>query len=965
MTENSFPDHAALRTRLAADIAAGKTVSLSAEELAHPELRRRLPQLLEELTGTNDGDGGSGPVRVPGYTLLGEIGHGGMSTVYLARQHTLARHVALKIAPKWLAGDKRMQQRLLQEARAMARVSHPNIVAIHDILDIDDTVAIAMDWIDGLTLASLLTALPQQPQPDDEATLRRVLGTPASVPRLAGSAMEFFVRVVRDIAHAVHRVHAAGLLHLDIKPSNILVRRDGTPLLADFGVVREIDVTATHTRTFAGTPVYSAPEQLQRADRDFGPHTDVYALGMTLYEMLARMQPLRQLGLTRVLQDVLGGRIPPLASRAAVPADLANIVHKAISPEPGQRYANAEAFAADLTAFLEHRPVTARALTRGERLRRWARAEPWKASLAAVLLLAVPTVLGLGGYVWWQAPHVERAAREALRSRASELQHRAYQSYFITHIADGEASRLLRQAMVIDPSPTSLACLLAMAHEERLSSTAELLAEHAADIAAHAALEVFAAKVAAGRAFFDDRECAALRRAPDHLAKYVLALDRVFWAEDRGHEEAYRDAALAINEAASSSSLDRDPLLAGLQLWVTARAGSPEEFESLARANRTRWHDVPPMLTWIYCSGYQLAPEAARTFAEEVRARFPNHPAGWEMLVVDAFKEQQDHEKVTRLVDAASDNGVHSSLLEIHQWAALVAREKKPAAERALLALKPELLATKRRLRYLREVDPRRADEFRAMVLATSKSPAALSDAFNDAALVADEKAMDEIWAAWRRDHPDRVTMHMRRVEQLYRERERGGRIGEIAQLLADFTLPRRVDALNWRQCCIVLTSASQWEQLKRYALRWISCATDAALCEAHGYAGLAVARLGDPAAAAPHFGFALATPCEDAWFAHTLLEDAWLRVAPGAPASLRDPALAKRRIMDLAERDRRSGKARRGRWTDLVHAEVLFANGEVEAARKRLAGAARRGEPYAPGDLEKLSADAIARYGK
>ncbi len=243
-----------VRARLGSDVAAGKTVVLSARDLDDPAVRAQLPALLEELARA-----GAAPppgLSVPGYALLGEIGQGGMSTVYLARQETLGRHVALKVAPKWLGGGERATRRLMQEARAMARVTHPNIVVIHDILDVGDTFAIAMEWIDGCTLATLLRALPPEPGEDDVRLLRHALGaSDVDTERFEDSPVRHFVRLVRDVARATQAVHDAGLLHLDIKPSNVLVRRDGTPLLADFGVVREMAPEPAHTRTFAGTPV--------------------------------------------------------------------------------------------------------------------------------------------------------------------------------------------------------------------------------------------------------------------------------------------------------------------------------------------------------------------------------------------------------------------------------------------------------------------------------------------------------------------------------------------------------------------------------------------------------------------------------------------------------------------------------------------------------------------------------------
>lgn len=430
-TDRGLPDD--LRKKLLQDLANGRTVTLPASELARVEIREQLDVLFEQLH--HDAGTGATRLQIAGYTVLGEIGHGGMSTVYLARHTALDRCVALKVVPNWLGGQEKARERLLREARAMAKLSHPNIVAVHDIVDRGETIAIAMEWIDGLTLADLLRSLPTTPASDDAEQLRQNLGAPATGHRLEASVTRTFVRMMVDIARAVHCVHQNGLLHLDVKPSNVLVRRDGTPLLADFGVVREIDLVLTHTRSFAGTPIYAAPEQLRRDDAAFGPHTDVYGLGITLYELLARSQPLRQQGLTRLLQDIQSGRIPRLSTRAEVSSDLENIVHKAISPTPERRYGSAAAFADDLQAFLDGRPVSARPVTGFERLSRWIAAEPWKAAVGAVLLVLLPISAGLGLKLLAELPTIRASELQQRREQHAELAQIGLQTLLVANDA--------------------------------------------------------------------------------------------------------------------------------------------------------------------------------------------------------------------------------------------------------------------------------------------------------------------------------------------------------------------------------------------------------------------------------------------------------------------------------------------------------------------------------------------------
>lgn len=961
MTNGPILDAPALRARLAADIAAGRTVSLSAEDLAQPEVRRHLPQLLEELTGRA---APPSPLRVPGYTLLGEIGHGGMSTVWLARHETLQRPVALKIAPKWLAGDKRTQQRLLQEARAMARVPHPHIVAIHDILDVDDTVAIAMDWIDGRTLGELLAVLPPQPTERDLQLLRSVLGTPAEVPDFAASTMHFFVRAIRDVARAAHHVHAAGLLHLDIKPSNILVRRDGTALLSDFGVVREIALDATHTRTFAGTPVYAAPEQLQRQDAAFGAHTDVYALGMTLYELLARQQPLRQYDLTRVLRAVITGNLPPLGSLAPIAPDLAMVVHKAIAPEPGNRYPTAAAFADDLTAFLELRPVSARPLSAWQRLRRWARVEPWKATLAAALAVLLPWLGGLAYYVVVQTPRIERALADERRSEANQLKQAAFQTYFVQLGATGIASRRLQEAMAKDPGPVSLACLLTIMHAEGRPETRRLLAEHSDLVTAHEGLHLFATKVASNRAFFTADEVDRLRSSPAAVDKYVLALDRLLQAEDAGHEEAYQVADECLEEAVMTTN--DDALLLGLRLWATHRTDRPERSAGIARTIRSRWPTDVAMLSWLYYTLEPVDRAAARAVAEEVRLIEPRHPASYEMLAGEALRRREpDVQACLAQIAAATAAAATSRRLDSLRLQALALGGGKPEAQQALREIPEDMLTELRRLRLLGTVDPAAATARRAELLATDDvSPTVLTAVYRNALRVRDLAHAEQAWQLWCRRFPDRRTLHLDRFEQLWE----AGQYADATKLLADMSFTRRMPGVNWRVVCAALVTSRDWPQLHRHAARWHATASDEFRTEATYYVALAELRTGHRAAGLAHLTEVMLAPTPDAlWFVSALLEDTWMRVHPDTPALLRNPKHALEQLPRLTQlmRERRVPI---GPWASLVFAEVYFANDD----RERAIGFAERGlnirgrdrrEKEAPEGVESMLREALERY--
>ncbi len=630
-----------LRQRFAADLAAGRTIALPAADLARADLRAHLPEVLESLMSPTSE---ATRLQIPNYTVLGEIGHGGMSTVYLASHNKLRRYVALKIVPNWLGGQDRARERMLKEAQAMARVAHPNIVTIHDIIDTGDTVAIAMEWIDGLTLAGLLRSLPERATPDDMAILRTSLGTPQGTPdQLETTTTRTFVRMMADIARAVHCVHQNNLLHLDIKPSNVLVRRNGTPLLADFGVVREMDLALTHTRSFAGTPIYAAPEQLRREDAAFGPRTDVYGLGITLYELIARIQPLRQESLTKVLQDIQTGRIPPLSNHAEVPQDLENIVHKAISPELNKRYASALELACDLQAFLDGRPVVARPLSRAERIARWARNEPWKAMLAVILAITLPTVTVLGAKLWLDQPIKAAQLRAEMQKRHDAYVHEGFQSYLVTTDIRDDHLQNLRKALAEDPANEDvLACLLTL---EAAASPGEAMQRiHSLGNRQTPGTKLLSKRLEEARLYFDAEETQQLRAGSHRIDRLFLILDEMLRGQQTGDSACFHDAAADIESANS-----KDPLIQGLRIWAAAQNDDEGKLLQSIYLIKQQWSDDLYSHAWaMFALERQDAPRA-RQVIEDFLSNNPGNLGALTLLAQNYLMCNQAEEALKTL----------------------------------------------------------------------------------------------------------------------------------------------------------------------------------------------------------------------------------------------------------------------------------------------------------------------------
>ncbi len=326
-------------------------------------------------------------IEVPGYEILSELGRGGMGVVYKARHLRLNRLVALKMILSGIHAGPDERARFDAEARAIARMQHPNIVQVHESGIHEGTPFFSMEYCGGGTLA-------QQ--------LERTSSVPWSAERAAG--------LVRTLAVAVQAAHNHGIIHRDLKPGNVLLTEDGTPRIADFGLAKNLAVGENHplagaTRTGAilGTPSYMAPEQAQ-GQKTIGPACDIYALGAILYELLTGRPPFKAAtSLDTLLQVTNAEPVPPRRLEPSIPLDLETVCLKCLEKAPARRYSSAAALADDLGRFLAGTPVAVRPIGRLERLGRWYRRNPgWAAMVTLVLLLL--TVMAGGGVTMTRLP---------------------------------------------------------------------------------------------------------------------------------------------------------------------------------------------------------------------------------------------------------------------------------------------------------------------------------------------------------------------------------------------------------------------------------------------------------------------------------------------------------------------------------------------------------------------------------
>ncbi|MFO1054567.1 MAG: protein kinase [Planctomycetota bacterium] len=399
--------------------------------LRHERLREWLEPMLSGAADVEGPTEVASTERLGAFRLLREIGRGGMGIVHEARRDGATTPVALKVLPGFhaLLGDR--VARFRREAAISKRLDHPGIVHVLDSGSAGDAWYLAMEFVVGAPLDRVLHAL-QGHRPKDLTTadLATAARDHAHVPSgdvtpfatgvvFAGSYVAAVARIALQIAEALSYAHRAGVIHRDVKPSNLLLRLDGSVVLTDLGLARETDGPAlTMTGDFAGTPHYVSPEQAMARRVPVDHRSDLFSLGSTLYELLT----LHHAFAGDTAQEVLGRILtkePPAMTRLhpGLPEDLVNIVGRLLEKDPDRRYPDAAALAADLTAFLDYRSVAARRVSQVRRLRRWARREPAKAALAAVLALGVPALAAAGGYIYASIDDI-RAGREQRRTEA-------------------------------------------------------------------------------------------------------------------------------------------------------------------------------------------------------------------------------------------------------------------------------------------------------------------------------------------------------------------------------------------------------------------------------------------------------------------------------------------------------------------------------------------------------------------
>lgn len=349
------------------------------EQWSEEQLKERLGKAIKVVVRTAGGvpalEQKSGFEKIGRYQILREIGRGGMGVVYAARDENLGKIVAMKVLPPGIENDSVELERFEREARLAASLDHPGIVAVHDV-GVDKNIHyFTMDYVDGLPLSEYVDKM--------------------------NCGLKKIASLMKDVAEALSYAHSHHIIHRDLKPANILVDTMGMPRITDFGLARNVKEGKNLTMSGAilGTPAYMPPEQAAGKFRQVNRQSDIYSLGAVLYHLLVGRPPFIGASLAKTISAVLEqDPIPPRKLVKGMPRDLEIICLKCLEKDPGRRYLDAKALAADLGRFLEGEIVRAKPSGTFYKIQRWAVRNK---ALSALFLVVTGVGIALGYFLLW------------------------------------------------------------------------------------------------------------------------------------------------------------------------------------------------------------------------------------------------------------------------------------------------------------------------------------------------------------------------------------------------------------------------------------------------------------------------------------------------------------------------------------------------------------------------------------
>lgn len=331
--------------------------------------------------------------EIADFRIVRKIGQGGMGVVFEAEQESLGRRVALKVLPPHISSNEKFIERFKREARAAAKLHHTNIVPVFEVGREGETLFYAMQFIEGQPLDEVIKEverLNREHDSTDSSSISRWLsGADSSGSNASNNRQQnYFKSVARlgaAVADALGYAHDRSIIHRDVKPSNLILDKEGVVWLADFGLAKTTESELTETGDFLGTARYMSPERFKGPGDHLG---DIYSLGITLYELATLRRPFDAADRMQLI-DQIANHDPrrPVEVNRSIPLDLETIILKSMDKDPRRRYQSAEELAADLRRFADDQPVQARRASTIERAIRWIRGH--RAQTAAMVSMAL------------------------------------------------------------------------------------------------------------------------------------------------------------------------------------------------------------------------------------------------------------------------------------------------------------------------------------------------------------------------------------------------------------------------------------------------------------------------------------------------------------------------------------------------------------------------------------------------
>ena len=431
--------------------------------------------------------------RIGRFRLIRELGRGGQAVVWLAKDEELGRQVALKVIRESVVDGARLVARFRREAEITSKLDHPSICPVYEV-GLDEAPWIAMRFIEGETLSSRIASIRKEneegsteqsynvsfsgentTEDEDPQTEKQLHASVSSGPSTQRD-LRAIAKTIERIARALHAAHEVGVIHRDIKPANLMVDTDGVPVVLDFGLAKDKtvnDADLTMSGDLMGTPAYMSPEQLMAQRITLDRRTDVYSLGVTLFECLTGIRPFKRPTREALYNAIMTEEAPRVRRlNSAVSKDLEVVVETTLQKNRDHRYQTALEFAEDLRRFSEYEPIAARPAGPWTRVVRWGQRNPMVASMLIVVFLAVGSAAGIFAWKSLQLTTALGERDEANTSLTAQREELSDSLNRVTRLKDGRRLRLhLEDAETLYPArPDRIADLKAW-----LADTATLL----------------------------------------------------------------------------------------------------------------------------------------------------------------------------------------------------------------------------------------------------------------------------------------------------------------------------------------------------------------------------------------------------------------------------------------------------------------------------------------------------------